>query len=176
MNLNLTEEQRILRETIRRFAQNELNQNNSVRDREHRFAPELWSKCGEQLLQGLPVPPEHGGAGLDALSSAMALEALGYGCRDGGLVFSICAHLLACVVPIWKHGSAEQRRRFLPGLCNGSLIAVNAMTESGTGSDAFAMTTRAVPDGAGFRINGAKIFCSNGPIADLAVVYAVTDP
>jgi alkylation response protein AidB-like acyl-CoA dehydrogenase len=175
MDLELTEDQRILRESIKRFAQGELNRDIPVRDREHQFAHDLWLKCGEQTLQGLPVPAELGGVGLDPLSAAIALEAFGYGCRDGGLVFSVCAHLLACVVPIWKHGSADQHARYLPGLCNGSIIAVNAMTEPGTGSDAFAMTTRAVPDGAGFRLNGTKIFCSNGPVADLAVVYAVTD-
>ena len=65
------------------------------------------------------------------LSCAMALEALGYGCTDGGLAFSICAHLLACVVPIWKHGDEAMKRRYLPDLCAGKLIAVNAMTEAG---------------------------------------------
>lgn len=84
------------------------------------------------------------------------------------------AHLLACVVPIWKHGSPEQKAKYLPGLCCGERIAVNGMTE--TSSDAFAMSTRAVPDGEGFRITGNKTFSSNGPVADLAVVYAVTDP
>ncbi|MGE0387690.1 MAG: acyl-CoA dehydrogenase family protein [Gammaproteobacteria bacterium] len=176
MDLDLNEDQRILRDNIVRFAENELNQGVAERDKAHGFGLDQWRKCGELNLQGLPVPQELGGAGLDALSTAVALEALGYGCADGGLVFSICAHLLACVVPIWKHGSADQHARYLRKLCDGSLIAVNAMTEPGTGSDAFAMKTRAVPDGAGFRITGTKIFGSNGPIADLAVVYALTDP
>jgi hypothetical protein len=78
-------------------------------------------------------------------------------------------------VPIWKHGSREQHERYLDGLCNGSLIAANAMTEPNSGSDAFSMSTRAVPQDDGFRISGTKIFCSNGPVADVAVVYAVTD-
>jgi alkylation response protein AidB-like acyl-CoA dehydrogenase len=176
MDLDLTEEQRILRDSITRFARAELNRDIEKRDREHQFAHDLWLLCGEQNLQGLPVPTEYGGGGLDSLSSAIALEALGYGCRDGGLVFSLCAHLLACVVPIWKHGTEAQRARYLPKLCNGTIIAVNAMTEAGTGSDAFAMAARAVPHGDGYQINGAKIFCSNGPIADLAIVYAMTDP
>jgi alkylation response protein AidB-like acyl-CoA dehydrogenase len=175
MDLELSEEQRILRETIARFADKELNAGIQERDRDHRFDHELWRKCGSMRLQGLPVPEELGGAGLDPLSCAVALEALGLGCRDGGLVFSLCAHLLACVVPVWKHGSEGLRRRYLPSLCDGNLIAVNAMTEPGTGSDAFAMSSRAVPDGSGFRITGRKIFCSNGPIADVAVVYALTD-
>jgi alkylation response protein AidB-like acyl-CoA dehydrogenase len=176
MEFVLSEEQRILSDSILRFAQKELNDGIAERDRQHEFAREAWRKCGEMRLQGLPVPTDLGGAGLDPLSCAIALEALGAGCRDGGLVFSVCAHLLACVVPIWKHGTPEQHERYLPRLCEGGLIAVNAMTEPGTGSDAFAMTTRAVPDGDGYRITGTKIFGSNGPIADVAVVYALTDP
>jgi hypothetical protein len=79
-------------------------------------------------------------------------------------------------VPIWKHGSESLRKRYLPELCRGNLIAVNGMTEPGSGSDVFRMSTRAVPAGDGFRINGTKTFSSNGPVADLAVVYALTDP
>ena len=127
-------------------------------------------------LQGLPVPTEFGGAGADPLTTVLSLEALGYGCEDGGLVFAICAHLLACVVPVWKHGSAEQRQRYLPDLCSGRLIAVNAMTKSESGSDAFNIKTRARAVGDDFIISGAKTFSSNGPVANLAVVYARTDP
>lgn len=176
MNLDLTPEQKLLRDEIVRFARAELNRGARERDRDQEFARDLWVKCGEMKLQGLPVPEEHGGGGLDALGTAIALEALGYGCEDGGLVFAICAHLLACVVPIWKHASDEQRERWLPRLCDGSLIAVNGMTEPDSGSDAFAMSTRARHDGDGWVLSGAKTFSSNGPIADLALVYAVTDP
>jgi alkylation response protein AidB-like acyl-CoA dehydrogenase len=105
----------------------------------------------------------------------VVLEALGYGCRDGGLVFSLCAHLLACVVPVWRHGSEEQKRRYLPRLCDGSLVGAHAITEPGSGSDTFSMRTRAERDGDGWRINGSKTFISNGPVADVAVVFAVTD-
>jgi alkylation response protein AidB-like acyl-CoA dehydrogenase len=176
MDFALSEEQTILRENIVRFARAELNGDVARRDREHAFPRDLWEKCGTLAIPGLPVPEEYGGGGLDALSTIVALEALGYGCEDGGLVFSLCAHLLPCVVPIWTFGSEEQKRRYLPGLCNGTRIAVNGMTEPDSGSDAFSMTTRAEPDGDGFRINGAKIFSSNGPVADLALVFAVTDP
>jgi alkylation response protein AidB-like acyl-CoA dehydrogenase len=121
------------------------------------------------------VPEEYGGRGLDPVSSVVALEALGTGCDDGGLSFSICAHLLACVVPIWKHGTETQKRTLLPALSNGTAIAANAMSEPASGSDAFAMTTRAVVDGNDFVINGTKTFCSNGPCADVFVTYAATD-
>ncbi len=175
MDFSLDEDQRMLRDQIVRFAQNELNEGVVERDREQIFPRELWNKCGEIGLQGLPVQAEYGGSELDPLSTAIALEAFGYGCRDGGLVFAVCAHLLACVIPISKHGTTEAKEKYLPGLCNGTLIAVNGMTEVTSGSDAFNMAASATPDGDGFRINGVKIFSSNGPVADIAVVYAVTD-
>jgi len=175
MDFNLTDDQRIFRTEIVRFARKELNSGAIERDRDQEFPHDLWLKCGEMGLQGLPVPEADGGIGLDPLSTALALEALGYGCEDGGLAFSICAHLLACVVPIANHASEEQKQKYLPHLCDGTMIAVNAMSEPGSGSDAYAMKTRAVPDGDGYRINGTKIWSTNGPVADLAVVYAVTD-
>ncbi len=176
MDFNLSQEQKDLSAQIVAFAQKALNEGIEERDRARAFSRELWDLCGEMGLQGLPVPEEYGGVGLDPLTSALALEAFGYGCRDGGLVFSVCAHLLACVVPVWRFGNEELKKKWLPKLCSGELIAVNAMTEPGTGSDAFAMRTRAVPEEGGFRINGTKTFASNGPVADVAVLYAATDP
>ena len=175
MDFSLSEEQAGLRDSIVRFAREELNAGAAERDREQAFSRELWKKCGAMGLQGLPVPEEYGGSGLDPLTCAIALEALGYGCHDGGLVFSLCAHLLSCVVPLWMHGSEEQKKRYLPGLCDGTLVGVHAMTEPNSGSDAFALRTRAEPDGDGFRINGTKTFISNGPVADLVIVFAMTD-
>lgn len=175
MDFTLTEDQQKLRDSIVRFAQQVLNEGVAERDREQRFPAELWRKCGEMGIQGLPVPEEYGGSGLDPLSCAIALEALGYGCHDGGLVFSLCAHLLSCVVPLWQFGSEEQKRRYLPGLCSGTLIGVHAMSEPESGSDAFALRTRAERDGDGYRITGTKTFISNGPIADLVIVFAMTD-
>lgn len=175
MDFTYSEEQQLLRDTIGRFAAKELNDNIIERDREHQFPHQLWLKAGELRLQGLPVPEEYGGSGLDPLTSAIALEALGYGCEDSGLVFSICAHLLSCVIPILKFGNEEQKRRYLPQLCNGGLIGVHAMTEPGAGSDAFAMTTKAVPCDGGYLINGNKTFISNAPVADVVIVFAVTN-
>lgn len=175
MDFALTDEQKLLRENTIRFAQGRLNAHVVERDREQVFSRELWRECAGIGIQGLPVPEAYGGTGLDALSCALVLEALGYGCRDGGLVFSLSAHLLACVVPLWRHGSEAQKQRYLPGLCDGTLVGAHAITEAGSGSDSFAMRTRAVRDGAGWRIDGAKTFISNGPVADVAVVFAVTD-
>jgi alkylation response protein AidB-like acyl-CoA dehydrogenase len=175
MDFALTEDQRLLRDGIVRFTQAELNEDLVGRDRGQTFSRELWKKCGEIGIQGLPVPEEYGGSGVDALTCTIGLEALGYGCRDGGLVFALCAHVLSCVVPLWKFGSEKQKRRYLPGLCNGTSIGVHAMTEPGSGSDAFALRTRAVSEGDGFVINGTKTFISNAPEADLVIVFAVTD-
>lgn len=176
MDFAYTPEQEELRKQITNFARKELNKNIIERDRQQVFPRDLWLKCGEMGFQGLPVDEQYGGMGLDPLSTAIALEAFSYGCKDGGLIFSICAHLLACVIPIWKYGSEEQKQKYLPGLCSGKLIAVNGMTEPASGSDAFSMSTTARQFKDGFLINGRKIFSSNGPIADLAVLYAVTDP
>lgn len=176
MDFSLTQEQRALYDEIVRFGREILSPGAAERDRDHQFSRELWQRCGEMGLPGLCVPEEFGGVGLDPLSTAIALEALGYGCEDGGLAFSICAHLLACVVPIVRHGSQEQKERYLPGLAQGTLIAANAMSEPGSGSDAYAMKTRAERDGEDWVLNGTKMWTTNGPIADLAVVYAVTDP
>jgi hypothetical protein len=125
-------------------------------------------------LQGLPVPETLGGTGLDALTCAIALEAFGYACTDGGLVFSVGAHLLSCVIPVWRFGTDAQKERYLPGICNGAIIGAHAMTEPGSGSDAFSMRTTAVREGDGWRIDGTKMFVSNGPVADVAVTFAVT--
>jgi len=171
----MTPEQQTLREEIVRFAQKELNHDLIARDREQVFSRDLWKQCGALGLQGMPVPEEYGGSAADGLTTAIAMEALGYGCKDSGLVFSICAHLLSCVVPLWKHGSEAQKRRWLPGLCDGTLVGVHAMTEPDSGSDAFTMHTKATADGDGWRLNGTKIFITNGPVADMVIVFAMTD-
>jgi alkylation response protein AidB-like acyl-CoA dehydrogenase len=171
-----SDEQRMLRDSIVRFAREQLNHDIIERDRAQVFSRDLWRKCAEVGIQGLPAPDEYGGSALDPVSCAIALEALGYGCRDGGLVFSLCAHLLACVVPVWIHGTDAQRSRYLPGLCDGTLVGCHAISEPDSGSDSFSIRTRAEPFGDGWRLNGVKTFISNGPVADVAVVFAVTDP
>lgn len=175
MDFSLTEEQEFLRQDIRDFAASELADDVIDRDLKNEFSAELWRRSAAKGLTGLPAPEEYGGAGFDPLTTALSMEALGYGCPDGGLVFSIGAHLFTCVVPIWKFGTEEQKRRYLPLLCSGELIGANGMTELESGSDAYAMKTRAVKADGGFRINGGKMFITNSPVADLVVVYAITD-
>ena len=175
MDFTLTDDQDALKRTIIAFARERLNDDMIARDREQTFSRERWRACAELGLQGLPVPESLGGGGFDPLTTAVALDAFGYGCTDNGLVFSVAAHLLSCVVPLWKFGTPAQRAAFLPGLCDGTLVGVHAMTEPDSGSDSFALRTTAVADGDGWRINGSKTFISNGPEADLVIVFAVTD-
>jgi alkylation response protein AidB-like acyl-CoA dehydrogenase len=123
----------------------------------------------------MPIPPEYGGHGLGIVSLIAVMEGLGYGCRDSGLLFSLNAHLWTNSIPILIYGSEDQRRRFLPGLCDGSLIGANGASEPDSGSDVFAMRTRADKHADGYVLNGSKTFVSNAPVADLFVVYASID-
>ena len=173
---SLSEQHITLRESAEHFARQQLTDDVIERDREQKFSRMLWDRCGQWGFQGLPVPQEYGGKELDPLSTAVALEGLGGGCCDGGLVFSVAAHLLACVVPLWKHGSEDLRRKYLSDLAQGRSIAVNAMTEPQSGSDAFAMQTQAMEHEGGYLINGVKTYATNGPIGDVALLYAMTDP
>ena len=175
MDFTLSAEQEALRRSIIDFSRGRLNAGVIARDRGQTFSRELWKACGEMGLQGLPVPESLGGTGLDPLTTAMALDAFGYGCTDNGLVFSVCAHLLSCVVPLWQFGSDAQKARYLPGLCDGTLVGIHAMTEPGAGSDPFSIKTRAVREDGCWRISGSKTFISNGPEADVIIVFALTD-
>jgi hypothetical protein len=176
MDFEWTEEQRMYREAILRFAQRELADDLVRRDAEGVFSREAWRKCAQVGIQGLPVPKEYGGQGADPLTVIAALEALGYGCKDNGLIFSINAHMWSCEIPILHFGTEAQKRRYLPGLCDGTLIGVQGMTEPGSGSDAFSLTTRAERKGDRYVLHGAKTFITNAPVADLFVVFASTDP
>ena len=176
MDFGLTEEQQRYRDEVVRFARDELNGGLLRRDGEAAFSREAWNRCARFGIQGLAVPTEYGGTAADPLTIMLTMEALGYGCRDNGLLFSLNAQMWSCQVPIVRSGTEEQKRRYLRGLCDGSLIGVQAMTEPGTGSDAFAMATRAELHGDRYVISGSKTFVTNAPIADLFVVFAATDP
>jgi len=176
VDFSFSEEQVALRERVLAFATAELNDDLLRRDRDREFSAEAWARCARLGLQAMPVPGELGGGGCGAVTMAVALEALGQGCRDNGLAFGLGAHLWSCVMPLVTFGTADQKRRYLPGLGDGSLVGVQAMSEPGSGSDAFAMATTATPDGDGYRLEGRKTFVTNGPVADVFVVFAATDP
>ncbi|MFA1550269.1 acyl-CoA dehydrogenase family protein [Actinomadura chokoriensis] len=141
-----------------------------------RFSRDAWRTCGGLGLLGLSVPAEYGGEGLDAVTTARAVEAFGRGTADFGLLFAAMAHLFACAMPIAEHGRAELRARVLPALCSGEWIGANAITEEQAGSDVGALQCTAERQDGHYRLNGPKSFVSNGPVADVFIVYAVTDP
>ncbi|MFC7220681.1 acyl-CoA dehydrogenase family protein [Streptomyces polyrhachis] len=135
-----------------------------------------WLRLGEIGMLGACLPGEFGGQGLGALDTALVVEAVGRGCADTGLVFGAAAHTFACAVPIDRFGSDAVRRRLLPELAAGRLIAGNAMTEPEAGSDSSRLATIATPTDGGFLLNGTKSFVSNGPAADVYVAYATVNP
>jgi L-prolyl-PCP dehydrogenase len=175
MDFELTDEQRMFRDEVVRFARAELNEDVVARDAQSAFAEKEWRKCAKLGIQGLPVPSEYGGEDADPLTIMVAMEALGYGCKDNGLIFSLNAQMWACEMPILLFGNEEQKRTYLPALCDGSLVAAHGMTEPGSGSDAFSLSTTAESRGDHWILNGSKTFVTNAPIADLFVVFATTD-
>jgi alkylation response protein AidB-like acyl-CoA dehydrogenase len=175
VDFELAEEQQRYRDEVVAFAQRELNDDSHERDCKRVFSRELWAKCARFGILGLPVPPNYGGSGADALTIVLAMEALGYGASDSGLLFALNAQLWSCQIPILLFGSDEQKRRYLPGLCDGRLIGAQAMTEAGSGSDVFSMSTTARRCGDRFVLNGSKAFITNAPVADLFLVFGVTD-
>jgi hypothetical protein len=158
-------------DSVCRFAQT-LPDDVRERERGEEFSRDAWNRCAAFGIQGMPVPEELGGGGQDVVSTMLGLEALGYGYRDNGLVFSINAHMWTSEIPVWTFGSAEQRARWLPGLCDGSSIGCHTITEPDAGSDAFAMRSTATTVEGGYVINGRKTFITNAPVADLFVVFA----
>ncbi|HSF86489.1 MAG TPA: acyl-CoA dehydrogenase family protein [Acidimicrobiia bacterium] len=175
MDFSWSDEQTAFRQSVVEFAQNELGKDLLERDARYEFSREDWNKCADFGIQGLPFPEEFGGQGADYLTTMLAMEALGYGCRDNGLIFSMNAHLWSGALPIWRFGNEDQQKKYLPGLIDGSLIAVQGMTEPGTGSDAYALATTATEDGDHYVLNGSKTFITNAPVADVFVVFTTVD-
>jgi len=170
-----SEEQTQFRQAAEDFARAQLNDDLLGRDRRGEFNRAGWNKCAEFGIQGLPIPKEYGGMGSDPLTTVGVLESLGHGCKDNGLVFSINAHLWTLEIPLRDFGNEEQKRRYLPRLCGGELVGGNAMSEPGSGSDAYSLRTTAVRRGDRYLINGSKVFVTNGPVGDLFVVFATVD-
>ena len=172
MNFEITPEQLELRAAVRVFAREELNHDLETRDQDGAFPRDCWQKCADFGLLGLPVPAEFGGQGQDLVTTTIAMEALGWGCRDNGLVFSLNAQMWAVQMPLAHYGSEEQKREWLPRLVSGRSIGAHAITEPCAGSDVFALTTRAERRPGGYVLNGQKTFSTNAPVAELALVFA----
>ncbi len=176
MEFELTDEQRMLQEEILRFARKEIVPRVEEHEASQTFDRQSWLKLGEMGVLGLHLPEEYGGSAADVLSCVLVGEALGQAGCDGGLTLSYGAHSFLCADTILVHGRPEQRAHWLPRLASGEAIGCMALTEPDAGSDVAALRTRATPCDEGWRLNGTKMFITNGSIADVAVVYAKTNP
>jgi len=174
IDFSLTEDQELLRETVRRFAEERLAPGEAERDREHRFPAELVSELGELGLLGMMVPEEYGGAGVDALTYLLAVEELSRMSPSIGVTVSVTNSV--CCWPIARFGSEELKRRVLPSLAAEGEIGGFALTEPGAGSDAGSLTTRAVRDGDHWVLDGEKAWITNAGRARWYVAVARTDP
>jgi alkylation response protein AidB-like acyl-CoA dehydrogenase len=174
MNFDLTEEQKLLRRTIRGFAENEIQPGATARDDAARFPSELIPKLAELGLMGINIPEEYGGAGLDAVSAAIAIEELAR--VDGAVALTVASHNSLCAGHISQFGNEEQKKKYLPLLASGQKLGAWALTEPGSGSDAAALKCRATPDGNDWLLSGDKQFTTQGSVGGVYVIMASTDP
>ena len=158
MDLELSQQQQKLQDDAIRFAHSELDSDLIVRDAEGHFSREAWQRCADFGLLRMPIPEEYGGMGFPITDVIAVMEALGYGCRDQGLLFSLNAHLWTTSIPILLYGTDLQKQKYLKSLSDGTLIGANAASEPDAGSDIFAMKTRAELNGDHYVLNGTKMF------------------
>jgi len=172
--IELTDEQQMIRQVAREFAQNEIKPFASQFDREGTFPAETVKGLGDLGFMGIFVPEEYGGSGLDTFSYVLALEEISKACASTGAIMSV-NNSLVCY-PILSFGTAEQKGRYLPLLARGEKIGCFALSEPSAGSDAGSITATAVRDGDHYVISGTKNWITNGPEADVIVLFASTDP
>lgn len=169
----LTEEQRMVREMVRDFAENEVKPIAAEIDENERFPEETLPKMAELGLLGITIPEEYGGSGMDTVSYAIAVEELSRVCGSTGI--TLAAHISLGVSPFVLFGSEEQKKKWIPPLCSGEFLGAFGLTEPNAGSDAGGTETTAVLDGDEWVINGSKIFITNGSYSGVTVATAVTD-
>lgn len=158
------------------FAQEHLDVDLAERDRRGEFRMELWNKSADFGVLGWCMPEEYGGSGLDVVTSIRLLEGIGYGCRDNALTLGLNGQLWSVQEPLLYFGNEEQKRRYLPRLISGEMLAAHGMTEPESGSDAFSLKTTAEKVDGGYVLNGHKIYIGLAPVAGLALVFANTRP
>jgi isovaleryl-CoA dehydrogenase len=174
LDFNLGDTVDILRESVATFAARELAPRAAEIDRTNRFPRELWPQLGALGLLGITIQEEFGGTGAGYLAHVVAMEEVSRASAAVGL--SYAAHSNLCVNQIGRHGSKAQKERYLPALISGTHVGALAMSEAGAGSDVVGMRLRAERRGDCYRLNGTKMWITNGPEADVLVVYAKTDP
>jgi isovaleryl-CoA dehydrogenase len=174
LNFDLGEAADMLRTTVESFAADEIAPRAAAIDRDNAFPMDLWRKFGALGVLGITVEDEYGGAGMGYLEHVVAMEEISRASASVGLSYG--AHSNLCVNQLRRNGSKAQKRRFLPRLISGEHVGALAMSEPGAGSDVVGMRTRAEKRGDRFVLNGSKMWITNGPDADVLVVYAKTDP
>ncbi len=176
MDFSWTEEQLAFKKAVVGFAQKELNDGLIERDKNGKLARENWQKCADFGILGLATPETYGGAESDIMTTMLVMEGLGYGCRDNGLIFAMNAQMWSVQRPILTFGSEEQKAKYLPALASGAMIGAHGMSEPDSGSDAYSLRTKANKVDGGYVLNGTKMFVTNAPVCDVAVVFATVDP
>ena len=171
MDFSWSEEQKTLKKGVIEFALAELNHGLSEREKQGAFSRAEWKKCADFGIQGIVVPREFGGSEKDVLTAALMMEGLGYGCRDLGLIFGINAQIWSVQLPILNFGTEAQKSRYLPAMCAGEMVGAHAMTEPDAGSDAFGLRLQAKRANGGYVLNGEKVYITNGPTADVALIF-----
>ena len=174
MNFDLTPEQKMLKETVAKFVDKEVIPRAAEVDEDGKFPDANFRAMADLGLFGISIPETHGGIGADLLSCVLVMEELSRGCAATANTFG--AHALLCAENIFRNGNEAQREKYLPDLISGAKIGALAITEPEAGSDAISMRTRAVKKGDRYILDGTKMFITNGPVADVVVVYAKTDP
>ena len=174
MDLSLTPEQTLIRDTARDLANKEIAPRAAAIDKEHKYPRDLIARLGEMGLMGVAVPEEWGGAGMDTISYALALEEICRACASTGVIMSV-NNSLVCD-PILRFGTEAQKRAWLPDLASGKKLGCFALSEPEAGSDAAAQKTVARRDGDRYIINGTKNFITNGPVADMVILMTMTRP
>lgn len=175
MEFGFTEEQLLFRDTIYKYAKNEIVPLCEEADLKSEFSFEIWKKLGAMGLLGLPFPEEYGGQGADVVTCCLAGEALGHAGVDSGHLLALGAHTYLCTDTLYKHGNEAQRKKYVPKLASGEWIGCMGLTEPGAGSDAASLQTTAVKKGDRWILNGSKTFITNAPVANVCVVYATVD-
>ena len=176
MDYSFTDAQLARRQEIIQFAQRDLAASLRDNDAAGTFPRDDWGRCAREGLLGSHVPVAYGGQGLDAVTTVLSIEALGYGCRDNGLTLAMGGQMWSVQEPILVYGSEEQKRRFLPALCSGAAIGAHGVSEELSGSDALSLRTTAVKVDGGYLLNGRKVYIGMAPLADLALVLANSNP
>ena len=174
MLFTTTQQQEEIRKTVREFAETEIKPIAFMLDKENEFPSEAIAKFGKMGLMGIPYPKEYGGAGLDVISYAIAVEELSR--VDGGTGVILSAHVSLGSYPIFAFGTEEQKQKYLVPLASGEKIGAFGLTEVNAGSDAAGTETTAVLEGDYYILNGGKIFITNADKADTYVVFASTNP